>query len=466
MKDSSKQTSVGPYETEKKPSRVDLVIKNGKILMGNSLMKGGLAVEDGVIMAIAKKPNLPSADTVYDAKGKIVLPGFIDLHVHFRDPGYPERENFLTGTAAAAAGGFTCVGDMPNPEPSTTSPGALMEKRKVAEAKAVVDFALHGGVGSNNTHNIRPLSRLGVRAFKTYMTSSYEDLSTDSLASLLNILRHVGSLGLPLMVHAEDQSILDLEKERVRRKELKGFNAHACSRPPIAEEIAANSALLAASYAGAHLYLCHVSCTPVLEALRRAKTMGVQVTAETCPHYLLLTKKDGEKMGPYAKTNPPLRSLPDVEALWTGLRDGTIEVISSDHCPYTKEEKDVGWENIFDARPGMPGLDTSIPLMLTQVNAKKISLLKLVQLYSENPAKTLGIYPKKGTLLPGSDADITVVDLRKEELIRSDKLYTKSKITMFEGYKVKGMPIATFVRGNLVMQDHEVVGKPGSGKFV
>jgi allantoinase len=445
---------------------VDLVIKNGKILLEGSLTNGGLAVDNGVIVLIAKDPKLPSADKVYDAGGKTVLPGFIDLHVHFRDPGYPEREDFFTGTAAAAAGGFSCVGDMPNPRPPTTSVEALLEKRKTAEAKALVDFALYGGTGTKNILAIHALVRLGVRAFKTYMTSTYEDLATTSYGSLLDVLELVSSFGLPLMVHAEDQSILDFEKEKVGKTGLKGFKAHANSRPPIAEEIAATSALLTAGYVGAHLYLCHISCVPALEAVRRAKMKGVRVTAETCPHYLLLTKKDGEKLGPYAKTNPPLRSRSDMEALWTGLRDGTIDVVSSDHCPYTKEEKDVGWEDIFDARPGMPGLDTSIPLMLTQVNRGSISLEKLVELYSGNPAKTLGIYPKKGALLIGSDADITVVDLAKEEVIKRDKLYTKSKMTMFEGFKVKGIPIATFVRGELVMQDHEIVGKPGHGKFV
>ncbi|NIN52269.1 MAG: amidohydrolase family protein, partial [Nitrososphaeria archaeon] len=252
-------------EETKKHSAVDLIIKNGKILLEGSLIEAGLAVENGVIVSVAKDPNLPSADTVYNAKNKVVLPGFIDLHVHFRDPGYPEREDFNTGTGSAAAGGFTCIGDMPNPKPPTTSIEAFQEKKKTAEAKALIDFTLYGGTGTKNIDSINTLSRLGVKAFKTYMTSKYVDLATTSYGGLLNILDEIGSLGLPLMVHAEDQSILDLEKEKV--KKVEGFNAHAGSRPPIAEETAANSALLAAGYVGTHIYLCHISCASVIEAV-------------------------------------------------------------------------------------------------------------------------------------------------------------------------------------------------------
>jgi dihydroorotase len=430
------------------------------------LTEGGISVDNGTIVSVAKEPNLPSADVEYDAEKNIVLPGLIDLHVHFRDPGYPEREDFFTGTSAAAVGGFTCIGDMPNPNPPTVTTKALEEKMKIGESKALVDFALYGGTGERSLNNIESLSKKGVKAFKTYMTKSYEDLSTVSLSALKTIMDRIAHENLPLMVHAEDSSIIELEKKRIINTDLKGFEAHSASRPRIAEETAVNSALTLAGNTGARVYICHLSCSEAVDLVRQAKAKGIKVTAETCPHYLLLTRKEGGILGPYAKTNPPLRSPKDVESLWAGIKDGTIDVVSSDHCPYTRAEKDEGALDIFKAPPGMPGLDTSIRLMLTQVNSGRLSLEKLVNLYSENPAKILGAYPKKGALLPGSDADITIIDLKKEELLESDNLYTKPKISMFEGYKIKGVPIATFVRGNQIMENHEIVGAPGHGRFI
>lgn len=447
-------------------SKVDLVVRNGRLLLGGEFIEGGLAVDDGAIVAVAKDPNLPAGDTVYDAGGNLILPGFLDLHVHFRDPGFPDREDFHTGTSAAAAGGFTCVGDMPNPAPPTTTPETFKEKLRIAEAKAVVDFALYGGAGSTTVDNIEPLSGLGARAFKAYTTTKYEALSASTPSALLRILEMTEELGRLFMIHAEDQTVIDLETERVREAGLTGFTAHVRSRPPIAEDVTINMALTAAEHTASRVYICHVSSAQGVESIRRAKRRGVRVLAETCPHYLLLTEEDGVELGPYAKTNPPLRSQGDREALWRGVLDGTLDVVSSDHCPYTMAEKDAGLEDIFEAPPGMPGLDTSIPLMLTQLNKGRITLGRLVETCSENPAKALGVYPRKGALRVGSDADITLVDPKKSGVIRGEDLYTKSKMTMFEGVEVKGRPVATFVRGALVMEDGEVTGKSGFGRVV
>ena len=448
------------------PSKVDLVIRNGRMLMDGELVEGGLAVEDGIVVAVAKDPNLPAADTVHNAGGNLILPGFIDIHVHFRDPGYPDREDFQTGTAAAAAGGYTCIGDMPNPLPPTTTPEAYKEKMVIAREKAIVDYALHGGAGEGTITNIRPLSELGARAFKAYTTTKYEALSASSPDAVRRILEATGSLGRLFMIHAEDQSIVDLETERTKEKGLQGFTAHARSRPPVVEEATIKMALAGAEKTESSIYICHVSSAMGVEAVRSAKRRGVRVVAETCPHYLLLTEEDGVELGPYAKTNPPLRSPGDREALWRGLLDGTLGVVSSDHCPYTREEKDAGLDDIFEAPPGMPGLETSLPLMLTQVNQGRLTLRRLVEACSENPARALGLYPRKGALAIGSDADVTVVDPKRKSVIRGDDLYTKSKITMFEGHETRGKPVATFVRGTLVMEDGEVVGRPGHGRFV
>jgi allantoinase len=445
---------------------VDLVVKNGKILRGKILVDGGVAVDRGKVVAIARDLNLPRADIIYDAKGNLILPGFIDLHVHFRDPGYPKREDFQTGTAAAAAGGITCIGDMPNPNPPTTTIGAYKEKQRIADSRAIVDYALYGGTSESNIENIKSLSKLGVKIFKAYSTTKYEALSASTPSSIIRILEKTKATGSLFMHHAEDQKIVDDATEQVKKEGLKGFIAHARSRPPISEEVTINMVLSAAQETGSQIYICHVSTKEGVDSIRRAKRKGIHVRAETCPHYLLLTEEDGVRLGPYAKTNPPLRSPEHQKALWKGILDGTLDVVSSDHCPYTPEEKDAGLEDIFDAPPGMPGLDTSSSLMFTQVIEGGLSLQRLVEIYSMNPAKILGVYPRKGALQVGSDADITIVDPKKGGLIKCDELVTKNQLTMFEGMEVKGRPIAVFVRGTMVMQDREIVGKPGYGKSV
>ena len=445
---------------------IDLVVKNGKILVGKTLVDGGIAVDGGKIIAVARDLNLPQANMTYDSKGNLILPGFIDLHVHFRDPGYPDREDFQTGTAAAAAGGITCIGDMPNPFPPTTTPEVYKEKQRIADSKAIIDFTLYGGTSESNVDNFESLIDLGVKIFKTYSTTKYQALSASTPSSIIRILERTNETGSLLMHHAENENIVDRATEGVKEEGLKGFNAHARSRPPISEEVTINMVLSAARETASQIYICHVSTKEGIESIRRAKKKGIQVRAETCPHYLILTEEDGVGLGPYAKTNPPLRSLEHQMALWEGICDGTLDVVSSDHCPYTRKEKDKGLCDIFEAPPGMPGLDTSIPLMLTQVSKDRLSLERLVELYSVNPAKILGIYPRKGALQVGSDADITIVNPKKEGIIRCDELYTKNQLTMFEGRKVKGRPVATFVRGTIVMQDGEVIGKSGYGKSI
>jgi dihydropyrimidinase/allantoinase len=447
-------------------SKIDLLVKNGRIYQKGTFQDGEIAVKDGQIIAIDKKIKVAKADQIYDAKRNLVFPGFIDLHVHFRDPGYPDRETFYTGTLAAAAGGITLVGDMPNPNPPTTNTSSYSEKLKISNSKAVVDFHLYGGVNDTNLDQINSISSLGARLFKTYTTSKYKDLYVSSESSLHRIMKRTKANNSLLMIHAEDQSIINKATEKVKKKNQNGFMAHAYSRPPQSEIKMIKTALAVAKRVGAPIYICHVSTAEAVVLLRKSKKQGVKVFSETCPHYLTFIEEDGVCLGPFAKTNPPLRTEKDREALWKGLLDGTLDVISSDHCPYTVEEKKSGFNDIFSAPPGMPGLDTTLSIMLNHVKNGYLDYYRLVTLYSENPAKILGVYPKKGTISVGSDADITIVDPRLKWSIKGKDLYTKSKISMFEDVKLRGKPIATFVRGNLVMRNGKVDSQPGYGKFV
>jgi dihydroorotase (multifunctional complex type) len=329
-----------------------------------------------------------------------------------------------------------------------------------------VDLALYGGTSESNVTSIKELSALGVRVFKAYSTTKYQALSASTHSSIKNILETTKATDSLFMYHAEDQKIVDSATEYVKREDLKGFVAHARSRPPVSEETAIKMLLKVAEETASQAYICHVSTRAGVDAIRRAKRKGMHVRAETCPHYLLLHEKDGEKLGPYAKTNPPLRTVDDHQALWNGILEGTLDVVSSDHCPYTCEEKDAGLDDIFAAPPGMPGLDTCISLMLTKVSEGRLSLKRLIEIYAMVPAKVLGIYPQKGALQVGSDADITIVDPNIVDSITDVNLMTKNQLTMFEGRAVKGKPVATFVRGNMVMRKGEVIGKSGWGNSI
>jgi len=445
---------------------MDLLIKDGKIFTPSGLVEGCIGVEDGKIAIIGKEAYLPKAERTIDAAGNLVLPGMIDLHVHFRDPGFPEREDFASGTYAAAAGGVTTVMDMPNTVPPTVSAEAFREKKEAAEAKAVVDFAICGGVGVKSVGNVLEVAKEGATAFKTFMTSRFEELFSGDDATLLAILRQVSKSGLPCFIHAEDQAIMNAQLDILKRAGRLDSMAHAESRPPIAEAHGALRALDLATYARARLHLCHTSTPDVVEFASWVKSRRHSVTVETCPQYLLLTHDLLAKRGPYAKVDPPLRSEDDRQKMWDMFVQGQIDTLGSDHAPYTVKEKEAGRSNIFEAPSGSPGVETTLPLMLDCVSRGLLSIERLVQVFSETPAKTARFFPQKGNLQIGADADIVIVDMKKERAIKGDSLHSKQKYSLFEGWKCKGWPVLTIVRGMVVADDGEITAKPGYGKFL
>jgi allantoinase len=445
---------------------MELLIKDGKIFTPSGLVDGCIGVEDGKIAFIGKGAHLPKAERTIDAASNLVLPGMIDLHVHFRDPGFPEREDFTTGTSAAAAGGVTTVMDMPNTDPPTVSGKAFLEKKMTAEAKAVVDFAICGGVGVKSVDNVLELAKEGAAAFKTFMTSRFEELSSGDDASLLAILRQVSKGGLPCFIHAEDQSILSAQVDLLKKAGRLDPMAHAESRPPIVEAHGALRALDLANEAAARLHLCHTSTSEVVEHALWAKNRGQTVTVETCPQYLLLTQALLVKRGPYAKVDPPLRSEDDRAKMWDMFVRGEIDTLGSDHAPYTVQEKETGRVNIFEAPSGSPGVETTLPLMLDCVSKGALSIERLVQVFSETPAKIARFFPQKGNLQIGADADIVIVDMKEEKAIKGDSLHSKQKYSLFEDWKCKGWPLLTMVRGVVVAEDGEITVEPGHGRFV
>jgi dihydroorotase/allantoinase len=442
---------------------VDVVIKNGLLVLPSGITEGSVVVDGGKVVGVVKSGE-PSADRVVDAAGKVVLPGMVDMHVHLRDPGFPERENFESGTRAAAAGGVTTVVDMPNTVPATVTVEAFNQKKKIADAKSLVDFAFIGGAGEIPTEDIVAVSEAGATAFKSFLIARFKELA----ASDYTLLRHMNTLSeldKPLLVHAENGNMVDKYMEEAKASGRTDPMAHCDFRPAIAEVEATMRCVTLAAETDAHLHVCHMTAAGAVDVVEWAQAMGQMVTGETSTNYLLFTKETMKERGPYAKVDPPLRGKDDQLRLWEALNDGTIDVLASDHAPYTREEKERGWENIFDAPSGGVVIETTLPLMLDAVNRDMISLERLVETFSTNPALMNGLYPRKGDIVLGADADIVVADMGKPFHIRGEDLQTIQKITPYEGMKGKGAPTLTMVRGEIVYEDEQVVGKPGYGEF-
>ncbi len=443
---------------------VDVVIKNGTLVLPSGLWEGSLVIDEGKIIGIMKSDE-PKADRVVDAAGKYVLPGMVDQHVHLRDPGNPDRENFESGTRAAAAGGVTSVMDMPNTVPATVTVKAFEEKKAIASRKSLVDFGIVGGAGEVPENELRALAKAGATAFKSFMIARFKELAADDWQLRKNFAI-IADEGLPCYIHAENQVIVDRGVTEAKRLGRTDPMAHGEFRPPIAEVEATSRALLFAEEAGMHLHICHITAAGAVDVLEDAQMRGVDATGETSTNYLLMNENTMKERGPYAKVDPPLRTEFDQERLWEALNEGIIDVLASDHAPYTKEEKERGWKDIFDAPSGGVVIETTLPLMLNAVNEGKIGLERLVEVFSANPAMINGVYPKKGGLNIGADADVVVVDMDRPFKIRGEDLKTIQKITPYEGIEGVGAPVMTLLRGAIIYEDGQVIGKPGEGKWL
>lgn len=438
-------------------------------------LPANVVVRDGKIVALTEHDTVFPAEQVIDCTGKYVLPGVVDAHVHLRDPGKVEREDFETGTRAAAAGGVTTILEMPISLPPVYTADILRARQEGVAAKAVVDYAFYGAAGADNLEEIPRLAAEGVVGFKTFLHSpppgrekEFVGLCAVGSGVLREILRCVATTGKVSAVHVEDDSIVQWEINRLKALGRNDGPAHAESRPEIAEIVATAQVLALARDAGVRVHLAHMSSPVAVEMARQARRSGVRVTVETCPQYLLLTEEELARQGPFAKINPPMRSEASREGMWRLLLEGAIDLVASDHSPFLLEEKERGFQDIWMAPAGSPGLETLLPLMLTEVASGRLTLSHLVRLVSENPARIFGLYPRKGAVRVGSDADLVVVDMQAETTIRRERMYTKARDSarLYEGRRVQGLPVLVAVRGNVVMRDGEVVGRPGWGQFV
>jgi dihydroorotase len=443
----------------------DLVIHGGTVVSPDSAVTASVAVKDGKVLAVGAAEAMPRGKETLDATGLHLLPGAIDVHVHFRDPGYPHKEDWASGTAAAAFGGVTTVFDMPNTIPPTGTAEILADKHRIASSKAHVDYGLYGLLGEDTIANVHDLIGGGVIGFKLYMGNTFGKIPSPSTGAMLEAFEVVAPTGKRISLHAETNSIMERRQTRLTEAGRTDALAHIASRPAVVAVEAVSRAAILAEWTGARIHILHISSSEELRPLREAKARGVDITGETGPHYTMLSADDYARFGGIIRVNPPVREAYNQEPLWAALIDGTIDMVATDHAPHAREEKTRN--DIWAVDCGFPGVETQMPLMLTEVNAGRFSICDYVRWSAANPARSFGLYPHKGVIQPGADADIAIVDLDRAWTIDDAKLQSRSKVTPWHGRAVKGLPLHTLVRGRFVMRDRTLVSQArGWGRSV
>ncbi len=440
---------------------VELVIKNARLLLESGMVRGGVAVREGKICAIATDEHLPHAAEVIDAQSRILMPGLIDGHAHLHDEAMIDHEDFTTGTRLAASGGVTTVVEMPLSSQVDTVE-LVDEKIKTGERLALIDFSLYGGmINADNIGNIPLLIEKGVEGFKAFTCEPFYA----NAGVIAKAMSEVSEFGGHLTIHSEDQGVLE-EFAREMEDEWDAPITHALARPALAEQLAVHQNVSIASSTGGHLHIAHITTREGVREVARGKQTGVEVTTEVCPHHLMFDRDEMNRLGPKSKMNPPLRSKQDRAALWAGLLTGAIDMVVSDHAPAPVEKKEAGNDDIRKAWSGVDGIQIILRVLLSEgINKGRLSWSRLLRVTTRDPARIFGLYPKKGSLTLGADADLVLVDPTKEEKITDTGILSKSGWTIYEGMKLRGLPVMTFVRGVMVFKEGEVLGTPGHGQF-
>ncbi len=453
----------------------ETIIVNGDVVTENGIQALDVALQDGKIAALLARGTSVEAQEIIDAANQLVLPGAIDIHFHCRAPAYPERGDFATETRAAAAGGVTTIFEMPISKPCCAT-GEIFRKRKaLAQADAYVNFALYGAPGLLRRDEIAAMVDEGAIGFKIFMTGApsgrddeFEGLCLPDVPDLYQAMKLVAETGLVCVVHAEDNPLLEWYTAQLIAAGRSDIAAHGESRPPHVEALAVATLLTLNETANVNLHIAHLSSKETLDVFRRFKVTGSTASAETCPHYLFFTEDDLARVGPYAKINPPLRKQEDVDALWQGLADGSIMAVTTDHSPFTVEEKERARTDIWRTPPGAPGVEELVLGMMDAALNGRLSIEKAVALISTNGAKRFGIYPQKGVIAVNADADLVIYDPHTTTTIQQEMLFSKAKACdkLYEGMTFKGKVQRTIVNGRTVFKDGQVIGERGWGKFV
>jgi len=456
---------------------MSLLITNGRIITATDDYVADIYCDQGEVVAIGR--NLPShrfqADRTLDASGQYVLPGGIDVHTHLDMPfgGTTSTDDFETGTIAAAFGGTTCLVDFAIQYRGQTMRHALDEWMKKAAGKAVTDYSFHmivtelpdAGLGDMDTM----VRDEGVTSFKLFM--AYPGVFMVDDATIFRALRRTGENGGIVCMHAENGGVIDLLVQEALRKGHKAPKYHALTRPPRAEGEATGRAIALAEMAGVPIYIVHLSSADALQKVREARDMGLPAYAETCPQYLFLSYDNYEEAGfEGAKyvMSPPLRAKETQDQLWRGLAFNDLQAISTDHCPFCmKEQKTLGKDDFSKIPNGAPGIETRMSLVYDGgVRAGRISLNRFVELTSTSPAKIFGLFPRKGTIAPGSDADIVIFDPEKRMTLGVKTLHMNVDYNPYEGREVTGVTDTVISRGQVVIDAGRFTGRAGAGSFL
>jgi dihydroorotase len=440
----------------------DLVLLNTKAYINKVVVDCSVAIDDGKISKIGRETNMPKSDVRFDLKNLLVLPGLIDAHVHLRDEGKAYKEDFYSGTAAAAVGGMTTVLDMPNNNPVTMSVETLRNRIGIAERKVLVNVGFYSEFPRDKSE-IEGIVREGAVGFKLYMAQQVGGLDIHSDQAIMEAFKVAGSLEILTATHAEDEQTLKRNEDKFKHIGRNDINAFLKAHSEDVEVKAIERLLRLVKTVDMHLHFCHVSTEAGLRTIIEAKKSGLSVTCEATPHHLFLSAGDLKRIGSLAVTMPPVRDKRDVDGLWEAVKNGWVDVLGSDHAPHTRKEKEA--ESVWDVKVGIPGLETTLPLLLTEVRRGRISIGDVVRLMSESPAEIFKL-KNKGRLKEGNDADLTVVDLNRKYKVDALEFHSKAKFSPFEGREVEGKPVKTIVAGQLVMDDGEIVAKAGSGRII
>lgn len=446
---------------------VDLYVRNGRVVTSSESFAGGVLVAEGRILEVVRGNPDSAASEILDAGGQLILPGLVDSHVHFSEPGRGHWEGFATGSRAAAAGGITTVIEMPlNASPPTISAETLALKRQAAR-RSIVDYGLWGGLVTDNRADLPDLHAGGVSAFKAFMCAGSFDFPRADDIVLEGGMVRVAEMGGLVAVHAEDEEITQRLTADLRAAGRRDRRAWGEARPIIAELSAIRSAIAMAERTGVRLHIVHISCAAGIDLVSSAKRRGVPVTAETCPHYLVFSENDLECLGPVAKCAPPLRETAEVEALWDRMLEGAVDVIASDHSPCLWEDKTAGDSDIFEAWGGISGLQSTLPaLVMEGVKKRGLPLTDLVRMTSTNPARIFGLTGRKGDLSPGHDADIVLVDPARQTTLGPDALFYRNRHSAYVGSPMHGMVTRTLLRGLTIFADGQIMVDAPGGIFL
>ena len=448
-------------------SGYDLLIAGGAILTPAGLRNANLAVAGGVISAVMPAGARPAAREVVEAGGLHVLPALFDMHVHFREPGGTHKEDFATGTAAAAVGGYSGVAEMPNTVPPTTTAARLEEKRRRAEGRAHVDFALWGGAGRPD--DVAELARASAVGIKVYLgldsggethADAPDELVVPDDAALAGIFEAAAEAGLVVAVHCGDRALRNQVRDRWRGRGIDDLREEIAREPQLHKVQAVGRALALAADVGARVHIVHVPA-PALPLVRLAKDAGAKVTVESALPFMTHDLLDTAAELGFDR----YRSVADADALWAAARDGTVDVLATDHAPHTIEEKRGGRRDLLAMPSGYPELDTALPMLLDAVNRDLLTLARLVELTGSGPRRILGV-GGRGTIEAGEEANLVLVDLARRATIDATRFQTRSRWSPYEGREVTGWPVATYMRGVPIAREGTPTGTSARGRFL